>query len=268
MRAHRAGRLRRVRAAQDDPAFEALSRLARILVRCGHSPRDLLRNLREVCRTLGEPSRRWEPELLNFLADLPHVIALWYSDPHYLGAGGRPAPLKVQGRGATLRSLIQSVLPRENPATVARALVNMKAIRRQGNRYLPTARTISFREDTARLHSLSVLLRILRTIDRNLAGSKAATILERNAIHPRFPVAALPGFHRRLKTRAEDILWEIDSDMRRRARRFKKGRVTRLGVEFFAFEEPLGKRRVRRAARGTVTRKKTSPRSPARRRKV
>jgi hypothetical protein len=267
MNTHRSRRLRSSRAAgAGDYAFECLSRLARILVLCGHSPRDLPRYMREVCRPLGEPSRRWDPERLNFLADLPHVIALWYSDPGYLAAGGRPAALAADGRGATLRSLIERVLPSEDPETVARTLLDMKAIRRQGSRYLPTGRNIAFRQDSARLHSLSVLMRILRTIERNIAGPKAAAILERNAIHPRFPVAALPGFHRRLKTRAADFLWDTDGDMRRRARRVRRGPMTRVGVEIFAFEEPLWRRRTGKPSRGKIARKKVPPRSTARRR--
>lgn len=233
------GRNRPWRRPGRDFAFDCLTRLARILVRCGHSPKELVTQLREICRPLPEPSRRFDPERLNFLADIPHVIALWYSDPRYLEARGVPTALPLHGRHASLRSLIHRVLPDKDPEAVARALLDMRAIRQRGGRYVPTARHIALRQDSARLHSLSLLLRILSTIERNVAGSRAAAIVERNAIHPHFPVSALPGFHRRLKTRAADFLWDTDSDMRRRERRIKRGPVTRLGVEVFAFEEPL-----------------------------
>src|SRR6202020_295859 len=88
-----------------DYAWECLSRLARILVRCGHSPQDLVSALREICRVLKVPRQRWNPAQLEFLSDLPHVIALWHSDPRYLGARGEPAALPLRGRGPSLTDL-------------------------------------------------------------------------------------------------------------------------------------------------------------------
>src|SRR6266404_4958926 len=113
-------RSRRLRAApREDFAFECLSRLARILVRCGHSPRALVRDLREICRTLKEPSKPWDPTRLGFLVDVPHVIALWHSDPSYLGPDGQPAALPMRAGGPSLTALIKRVLPRDDPDSVA-----------------------------------------------------------------------------------------------------------------------------------------------------
>ncbi|HYB13049.1 MAG TPA: hypothetical protein VEG67_06235, partial [Myxococcota bacterium] len=121
---------------------------------------------------------------------------------------------------------------------------------------------------TGRIRSLPVLTGILRTVERNLAGEKSAALLERAAWHPNFPVRALPAFHRRLKLRASDFLSDIDTDMLRREKRFRAGRRTRLGVEIFAFEEPLRDRsRIRKgvmrygAGRAVTTaRKRRRPR--------
>ncbi len=252
----------RAPSARDDFAFDCLSRLARILVRCGHSPRDLVRQLRDICRTLDEPSRPWDPRLLSLLAELPHVIAVWHADPRYLDTEGRPLGLALQGPRASLGSLIKQVLPHENPRSVVAALAEMRGIHRRGSRYFPTGRHIVYRQDTARLNSLTFLVRILRTVERNLSGARTA-ILERNATHPAFPVAALPGFHRRVKVRAADLLWDIDTDLRRREKRFRGGRKTRVGVEIFAFEEPIrGKSRLSKrpgrdgAARAVITARK------------
>jgi hypothetical protein len=229
----------RAPSARDDFACECLSRLARILVRCGHSPRDLVRQLRDICRTLDEPSRRWDPHLLSLLAELPHVIAVWHADPRYLDAEGRPLGLALHGPRASLGALIKQVLPHENPRSVVAALAEMQGIRRRSGRYFPTGRHIEYQQDTARLNSLTFLVRILRTVEHNVSGARTAAILERNATHPAFPVAALPGFHRRVKVRAADFLWDIDTDLRRREKRFPGGRKTRVGVEIFAFEEPI-----------------------------
>jgi hypothetical protein len=241
MTARKSMRLRRPRAARrEDFAFECLTRLARILVRCGISPKDLVKDLREICRTLSEPSKPWDPTRLAFLVDVPHVIALWHSDPAYLGSGGQPTALPLRGSGPSLAGLIERVLPREDPSSVARALVRMRGLRRQGGRYLPTGRHLAYRQDTARLHSLHALMGMLRTVERNVTGARNAAIFERSAVNPDFPVAALPAFHRRVRSRASGLLWDFDGYMRRRERDFSRGPRTRVGVEIFAFEEPYG----------------------------
>jgi hypothetical protein len=250
-----------------DFAFDCLSHLAAILVQSGYTPETLLEHLRKACRSLRRPRHSWDPKRLKFLADVPHVISLWYSDPRYLRARGVPAALPLLGRGASLRRLIAQALPNEEPSAVLVALLRMKGIRRQGKRYVPTARHIAYREQVGRLHSLNVLMRILRTIDRNLSG-RGSAILERNAIHPAFPVAELPGFHQRTKGRAEDFLWDLDSDMRRRERRARAGRRTRLGVEIFAFEEALQPaRKPRTKTRAAGIQQSSRGRSPRRRRR-
>lgn len=225
--------------ASGDYSWECLSRLAKILARCGHSPKTLVSQLQRICSTLREPPRQFDPRRLSFLADLPHVLALWHSDPNYLVERGGPGALPLQGPGPSLASLIGRVLPHEDPRLVARTLLRMQGIRRSGTRYLPTGKLVPFRRDTVVMHTLSILMRMLRTIERNMAGSWDSALLERNTTHPNFPVSALPGFHRRLKRQAADFLWGLDGDMRRREQRVRGGKRTRLGVEIFAFEEPV-----------------------------
>jgi hypothetical protein len=138
--------------------------------------------------------------------------------------------------------LIKQVLPHEDTRSVVAALTEMRGIRHRGGRYYPTGRHLEFRQDTARLNTLALLLRILRTVEHNVSRARAPALLERNATHPAFPVAALAGFHRRVKGRAADFLWDIDTDLRRREKRYRGGRKTRVGVEIFAFEEPIRSR--------------------------
>jgi hypothetical protein len=237
-----------------DLSYEFLMRLAHILVLSGHSPQRLLSQLRDICRTLKEPARRWDPARLGFLADLPHVIALWHSDPQYLGARGQPAILPLRGRRASLSLLIHRVLPGEDPKSVVRALLHLRGIRRRAGGYLPTGRHLSYREDSGRVYSLNALLRMLRTVERNIAGKKNTAIFERSAVNPNFPVRALRTFHRRFKSRASNFLWDTDGDMRRYEEEVKGGLRTRVGVEIFAFEEssPNGEtpRKRRHAAAG------------------
>jgi hypothetical protein len=229
---------RHASAERSDYAWECLSRLARILVRCGHSPQDLVSALREICRTLKVPRQRWDPAQLGFLSDLPHVIALWHSDPRYLGARGEPAPLPLRGRTASLSGLIECALPGESPRAVVEALMGTGGIRCRAGRYVPTRRHLRLRDDSGRVHSANALLRMLRTVERNLAGGANSAIFERAAMNPHFPVAKLATFHRDVSTRASRLLVAIDGTMRRHEARRTRGPRTRVGVEIFAFEEP------------------------------
>ena len=79
-------------------AREFLERLARILVRCGHSPSALPREFQRICDELNEPKRQWDPAELDYLADLPHVIAYWHGDPQYLDSRGAPLSLPLKDK--------------------------------------------------------------------------------------------------------------------------------------------------------------------------
>lgn len=225
--------------AAGDYAQECLARLARILVRTGHSPRTLWREFRDICRGFKEPARRFEPEQLGHITDVPHVIALWHTDPDYLDARGLPIPLPLKSKGRSLYALIERVLPGEKPAAVIKSLEHMRGIRRRGDLYLPTGRYCIYPEDTMRLHSLSTLLGMLRTVDHNASHRGSSRLFERVARNPSFPVRALPAFNRQLDTQASELLRKFDGEMQLYERSATGGPRTRLGLGFFAFEDPL-----------------------------
>jgi len=232
-----------------DYAGECLARLGRILVRTGHSPQWLWRKFRDICSGLKEPARRFEPERLSHITDVPHVIALWHTDPDYLDARGLPIPLPLRSKGRSLYSLIERVLPGENPAAVVQSLERMRGIRRRGTLYLPTDRYVIYPEDSARLHSLSTLLGMLSTVDHNVSHRRSSRLFERVARNPSFPKRALPAINRQLNTQALELLRKLDGEMQRYERSATPGPRTRLGVGIFAFETPvLGNPRLRRRA--------------------
>jgi hypothetical protein len=242
---------------------ECLERLARILVHSGHSPAALAREFRDICNALKEPKEPWDPLQLNYWADLPHVIAHWHADPQYVDSRGVPIPLPLQAKGPSLFALARRVLPEQEPAKVVKSLLRLNGVRRNGGRYIPTGRSVSYSRASGRVHGLLALLGMLRTVERNLSGSRSAAILERAAMNPNFPVAALPAFHRRLKPRAAEFLWGTDGEMRRREMTASGGARTRLGVCVFAFEEPrVGKLSLQSKAQRVRGRRagKTQPR--------
>jgi len=219
---------------------EFLEHLARILADAGHSPKKLAREFREICQRLPEPARDWDPAELNYLADLPHVIACWQDDPQFLDAKGAPLPLLVRSKGPCLVSLIARALPHEEPGAVIESLLRARGIRRRRHLYLPTGRQLLYRPQSARIHGLMSLLGMLRTIEHNVSSAgSTARIIERTAVNPRFPVRALPMFHRWLKGFASKFLWDADGNMRRREWESLAGPTLRVGVGVFAFEDPV-----------------------------
>src|SRR6185437_8962936 len=136
----------RLRPAESGIGYsrEFLERLARILVRTGHSPRKLTREFRDICAQLREPARRWDPAHLNYLADLPHVIAHWHADPQYLDSKGDPVSLPLRARGRSLSHLVEQVLPGAEPPAVVQSLIQLRGIRRRGRSYVPSDRQLVF----------------------------------------------------------------------------------------------------------------------------
>jgi hypothetical protein len=221
-------------------SWEFLEHLARILVDAGHSPKKMAREFREICQRLPEPARNWDPAELNYLADLPHVIACWQDDPQFLDGKGDPLPLPVRSKGPCLVSLIARALPNEEPSAVIESLRRARGIRRRRGLYLPTGRQLLYRPQSARIHGLMSLLGMLRTIEHNVStGGSTGRIIERTAVNPRFPVRALPMFHGWLKGFASKFLWGADGNMRKREWESLRGPTLRLGVGVFAFEDPV-----------------------------
>jgi hypothetical protein len=253
---------RKARRSQGSPEVadsrEFLQRLARILVHSGHSPRRLMREFAAICKGWKEPSLKWDPGRLAFVSDLPHVIAHWHVDPQYVDSHGSPLPLPLRARGRSLITLIRRVLPSRAPSEVVESLLALRAVRRQGLRYLPTDRYLAFNEQrvSALAHGLTTLLGMLRTVEHNISCAPSARVLERASINPQFPVNALPAFHRRLKRLAADFLWSIDGDMGRQEGRNRAGPTIRLGVGVFAFEDPLVTRSDRSMPQEGATRRK------------
>jgi hypothetical protein len=218
---------------------EFLERLAHVLTDAGHSPRKLAREFREICQSLPEPARKWNPAELSYLTVLSHVITCWYHDPQFLDNKGDPVALPIRSRGPCLLSLIARALPDEKPAAVMDSLVRMRGIRRRGSLYLPTDRLVFYQRQSARLLGLMSLLAHLRTVECNLSQvASNSRIVERTTVIPRFPVIALPMFHRWLKAFALKFLLDVEGNMRRRESE-RPGQTIRLGVGVFAFEDPM-----------------------------
>jgi hypothetical protein len=203
----------------------------------------------------------------GYVGGLSHVIAHWHGDEQYVDADGRPVPLPLEGPGPNLKELISRVLPSIDPAQAIKWLIELKGIRRQGKRFLPTDKYLAFNRlpIAAWAHGLTAVLGMLRTVEHNVSASPERRLLERIAINPKFPVRALPQFHRELKRQAAEVLWGFDTDMRRREIRLQGEPVTRLCIGLYAFEDPLVTGNGRRANPRGRTKRPRKQRSRGRR---
>ena len=239
-----------------------LEPLARILNVSGCHPKDLQREFVRICRDLPNLKRAWEPMRPGHVADLSHVLARWHADEQYVDAEGRPVPLPLEGPEPSLNGLVSRVLPSIDPTQAIQWLTELKGIRREGKRFLPTDKYLAFNRlpVAAWAHGLTAVLGMLRTVEHNVSARPEKRLLERMAVNPKFPVRALPPFHRELKRQAGEIVWRFDSDMRREETRLKGEPVTRLCIGLYAFEDPP----VTGSGRGATRRKRA--RRPRKRR--
>jgi len=232
-------RVRRIRSRAGDVGYprECLSRLARILVHSGHSPKRLWRDFRDICSELKEPTRPWDPTQLTFYYDLPHIIAYWHSDPLYLDGKGVPAALPLRGRGPSLSALIARVLPGEDPASVAESLLRSKSVRCRKGLYTPNKRSVVYPKASARVHGMNAFLGMLRTVDHNVVG-KGPRLYERAAMNPSIPVSALPAFYAWVEQFGERFLEGADNFLQNREADEKSGPRVRVGVDVCVFAGP------------------------------
>ena len=243
-------------------AHEVLSESATILVKTGHSPKELMQTFRRICGTLHEPSRPFDPGAIAYVVGLGHVVAHWYSDPAYRDSIGQPLRLPLQGPGPCLTDLIRHVFPRQDVKAVARSLARAGAVTRQGRFYSPTGRYVLLTRDALRcyVHALTSLVGMLRTVRHNLscADDEPSRLLERRADSLRVPIRALPQIHRRIKRDMTALLWKLEGYLRSWEVKPGAEPTTHVGVGAYACEDPLitgvgkqGRRaNARRVARG------------------
>lgn len=222
-------------------AHAVLAESAHILVRTGHSPKQLLEEFREICGAIPEPSKVFDPRCVPYVEGLPHILAHWFTDPAYVDAQGKPIPLRLRSRGPCLAALIRHVLPNHESDYVADSLVKTGAIRRRGGLYTPIDRYVSFIKHApiAQMHGLASLARLLATLQHNAACHEdSAMLLERSVKNPHIPISALPTVHRRIKRDVDALLWKLDGYLRRREVEPGSEPTTSVGVSAYAFEDP------------------------------
>ena len=224
-------------------AHDVLSESASILVKTGHSPKELLQTFRQICRRLDEPSRPFDPGAIAYVIGLGHVVGHWYSDPAFRDALGQPLRLPLKGRGPCLANLIRRVFSRQDINAVARSLVRAGALTRQGRLYFPTGRYVLLTRDVSsvHIHALTSLVGMLRTVAHNIShpDDEAARLLERRAASLHVPIRALPEIHRRIKRDMSALLWRLESYLTTFEVKPGSEPTTHVGIGAYVHEDPI-----------------------------
>jgi hypothetical protein len=223
-------------------AHAVLTESANILIKTGHSPRELVEEFRQICGAVPEPSRRFDPRCVAYVEGLPHIVAHWFADPAYVDDHGKPLPLRLRARGPCLANLIQHVLPGHDPDEVAESLIKIHAVRRRGTLYVPIDRRVSMIKHarSAQMHRLASLVGMLKALRHNVSDTEDSdALLERAIANPHIPVRALPAVHRRIKREVEAFLWKIDGYLRRCEVDPDSEPTTRVGVGAYAYGDPV-----------------------------
>jgi len=225
----------------DPQAQEAITRFVRVLARYGCAPLEIGRAVLRACRDVPRSWARTAKSVVREMDAATHMLTVWFAEPAYLDRSGRPRPLPLRGSGPSLERLAVRVDRSLDAQRVLKHLLDTRALRRVGARYVPRDRLVSFRGSGGPYHSRSLrgLLAMLRTLEHNSAPERSTPgWFEVYAINPRFPVKDRADFDQRLRQLGMPFLVKVDADMHRRERRRKKGeRTLPMGVAIYRFEE-------------------------------
>jgi hypothetical protein len=189
---------------------------------------------------MDEPSHPFDPAFVPYVADLPHIMTHWYTNPRYVESNGHPKRLRLRAPGACLAALVRQTLPKEDAREVAEALIQMRAVRRHRGWYEAVDRSAWFRGASLHAHGLMSVAGILRTVQHNdSCGDRSMTLLESAATNAYIPVRALPVIHDRIKRDVMDLLSKIDVYLRRWEVAPGSEPTTRVGLGAYAFEDPI-----------------------------
>jgi hypothetical protein len=172
------------------------------------------------------------------------VLSLWhllteYVDSEYVNSQAHPRKLKLSAPGSepSLSNLIRRVFPDENPADVLKTLRRVGAVRRSGEFWLPTGRTLVFKKaHVARLGILNEIRNFLRTARTNLTSREK--LLQRSVFNPAVPTRQLQIVNAREKEDAVQFLILRDAELTAEQEAARPGEpVSGIGIGTYAYRD-------------------------------
>ena len=173
------------------------------------------------------------------------VISAWLRENDFLDSKGQPAPLPMEGQGATFSELVKRFSGNVPPRAILDELIHAGAAERRddGKIGLLTRAYIPSGPDEHILHILGTdVHHLISTIDHNLKPETTEPLFQRKVSYDNLPDEALPEFRKHFAPEAQALLESADrwlADHDRDVTPTVKGTgKNRSGFGIFFFEEP------------------------------
>lgn len=156
------------------------------------------------------------PPLGGYVTKAALVLSAWHLDPIFLDGAGKPAPLPLEGDGASFASLLRRCGAGDIPAsTLLKELRSAGAVRKTADGRVQALRRIyiphSMDGELIRLWG-TVLADVATTYLNNLTRTgKVPARFERAAVNDRVRADALPAFRRFLNEEGQGFLERLDA---------------------------------------------------------
>jgi hypothetical protein len=178
---------------------------SRIAVITGLSRKEVLRVQR-----LPAPEDRATVERYNRAA---RVISGWTRDPEFSGPDGRPAPLPLEGNGASFFRLVRNYSGDVPPRAILDELTRVGAARLDADDHVHLL-TNAYIPNTGEIDKIGILgtdvATLIATIDHNLRNAAPGPRYQRKVAYDNLPAEVLPKFRVLSAQRAQALLEELD----------------------------------------------------------
>ena len=211
---------------------------SRVSVITGLSRREVMR-----VRKLPRPDITASTEKHNRAA---RVIAAWRRESDFHDSTGKPAPLPMEGKGASFSELVRRFSGNVPPRAILDELIHVGAAERRqdGKIALLTRAYIPRNLDAHKLNILGTDVQyLIATIDHNLNPETSEPRFQRKVSFDNLPDEALPEFRKRFYKKSQTLLESADQWLARHDRDINpeiegSGR-NRAGFGIFFFEESV-----------------------------
>jgi Family of unknown function (DUF6502) len=182
------------------------------------------------------------------------ILAVWHQDPKFTTASGKPADLKIYGRGATFDALVRS----HGRGIPTRAILD--ELTRGGAAEVLSSRLIRARTSVVvdrgvtlqAIQSFGERARdLLSTMLQNMRAPDSARFVA--SVSGRIPSVAMPLFRKELASKGADFLAEINDSMFRDAidsLATTPSRCNRVSVTIFYHETPSKAKPIKATVKG------------------